>query len=538
MNYTELIKVLYALLALQLSEDALSEADHVLMSSSGKEAKQALPALGPIMKDYLKGNEVDLTEIGVDLKEIIKKAARDSKAKASEIDVLKAFGLWFRVGSERSLQKLSKAGVNLDLPWLNKLFAKEIGSQHTIEKSLSKLIKSVTRRNSTSLSLEEAKKISSKSPVIYKEYLRLRREYNQVWKDALSTFVRQSGSNLVPIEKALRFLQKNNIGHNLPSGFTGQIDANGLWYTEDGKRINGVPNSVMFPLVKMNPEYSEGEWVFIALKPDGSRGNYFYTVEHVTTQAKIKFKTARNLAKNINQIRAKWTPHIKNFDESDPRSSAALILEMLYVYSARIGSKGNQTAGKSTYGISTLRVNQCRRLPDGGLKMTYPGKKGVLTAHELRPTSAPNKIRLKAFSFLLEEKGREDFVFTYRLKNGARKPVNAQFVNSFFKQLGAGDATVHKLRTLIATTMMEEALKDLYAKKPSFRDPKLFLVALQKMALAVGKQLNHMRTTKEGVSVTGATALASYIDPQLIMEAYQHYSIALPSWLERLVAKG
>lgn len=537
MNYTELIRVLYALLALSLSDDAIPEADEILTSTSAREAKNALPSLKDVMKEYIKGNEVDLTGIGVDLKDVIKSAMRDPKAKAAWIDILKAFGLWFRVGSERSLQKLSKAGVELHMPWLNRLFAKEVGSQKTVEKSLAKLIKSVTRRSALTFSDEEALALKAKSPVIYKEYLRLRREYNQVWKDALATFVRRSGKNLVPFTQAMRFLQKKGIEHTLPEGFTGLIDANGVWYTEDGKKINGIPSSRIFPRIRMNPDPEKDNYVFTAIREDGGR-QHFYTVEFRTGQSARKFKIARTLGKNIDRIRKKWSPLIKNFDESDPRCSASLIMEMLYVYSARIGGKGNKTDGKATYGISTLRVNQCRWLSDGGLKIKYPGKKGVMTEHVLRPTTVPNKIRLKAFEFLLEDKARDDFVFTYRLKNGARKPVGGQFVNQLFKTFGAGEATLHKLRTLIATSMMEEALNELYAKKGSYNDPKRFLADLQKIALKVGKTLNHMRTTKEGTEVTGATAIQSYIDPALIAEAYEHYQIARPNWLERLMAQG
>lgn len=537
MNYTELIRILYALLALSLSEDAVPEADEILTSTSAREAKTSLPSLKDVMKEYVKGNEVDLTSIGVDLKDVTKRAMRDPKAKAAWIGTLKDFGLWFRVGSERSLQKLAKAGVELRMPWLNKLFTKEVGSQNAVSKSLTKLIKSVTRRSALTFSDEEALALKAKAPAIYKEYLRLRREYNQVWKDALATFVRSSGKNLVPFTTAARFLQKKNIEHTLPEGFTGLIDANGLWYTEDGKKINGVPSSRIFPRVQMNPNPEKDNYVFTAIREDGGR-QHFYTAEFRTGQSARKFKVARTLGKSIDKIRRKWSPFIKNFDESDPRCSASLIMEMLYVYSARIGSKGNKTDGKATYGISTLRMSQCRWLSDGGLKIKYPGKKGVMTEHILRPTSTPNKIRLKAFNFLLEDKARDDFVFTHRLKNGERKPVGGRFVNQLFKTFGAGDATIHKLRTLIATSMMEEALNDLYAKKASYRDPKLFLVDLQKLALKVGKTLNHMRTTKEGTEVTGATALQSYIDPSLIAEAYEHYQIARPTWLDKLLAKG
>lgn len=540
MDYETLIKVSFALVALQLSDTFSAEADEILMGPGAKELARDMPALKDALRAYSKGAEFDLTEYGNALKEVVKGAQRDPSITASGIDVIKTLGLWFRVESEAAYRKLTKFSGQLRMPWLAALFIKEVGSQTSYARSLHKLVQRATGRNDTALTLDEAKELKDAGPNVYKEYLRLRREYNQVWKDALTTFVRQSGKNNVPIADALRYLQKNGIEHTLPSGFTGNIGPNGLWYTKDGRQIDGVPSSAMFPSVKMNPD-NEGDWVFVALRADGSRGNYFYTTDFKTARRQKKFKVAHALIKNIDKLKRKWWQKVKDFDVTDPTCVAALVIDFLYVFSGRIGGVGNAADGKSTYGMSTILLKHCTLMAGNRIRIRYPGKDGVKFEHWLEPTSNENKLRIRALKYLLEDdvKGPKDYVFTVVLKGGKRSRVSDSFIRQYWKQIGAGEANIHKLRTIMATQMMQEALEQLYASKGSYRDPRRFLADLTKMAVGVGRKLNHVRRSKEGTqTVTPTTALQNYIDPDMLVEAFNHYKVPVPRWLEKLVAKG
>lgn len=539
MDYGDLIKVCFSLMALQMSEDAVKNADKILLSDRARDVSEELPELRKALVEYIKGNEIDLVEVGVELKSVVSKMSRDPRVSQIEIGIVKSFGLWFRVGSDAAFKRLARASVQMKAPWLSSLFIKDVGTQKPLKKSLEGLVQAVTKRkNSSMLTVEEANKLKVKNPEVFKEYSRLRREYRTVATDSVSSFVRSSGKNLVPYKDVMSHLQKKGIEHSYPSGFTGLVDATGAWYTVEGKRINGVPSGVMFPTVRMNTKQS-GDWVFVALRPDGSRGNFFYTVEKKVANQGAKFNAVRDLMKNIEGIRRKWNIHLKNFNESDPRSVASAVLEMLYVYSARIGSKSGKTDGKQTFGISVILVKQCRMQNDGSLKIRYLGKGGVPTEHHIKPNSLTNKQLLHAFSGLMSDKAPSDFVFTYRLKNGDRRPITSSFINQFFKSLGAGEVTVHKLRTLAATRMMQEELDAYKAQKKSVHQPANFLKDLQKMATNIGKKLNHMRTTKDGsMKATPATALQNYIDPGVLVDIFDHYHIPRPVWLEKLVGRG
>lgn len=540
MNYHDLIKVLFALVSLQISEGELAEADKILLSNVARDVSAELPALRETLVQYIKGKEVDLTEVGVELKAVLNDMSRNPEVSQIEIALIRSFGLWFRVGSDAAFKRLARASVGMKMPWLAKLFIPKVGTQQPLRKSLEGLVFAVTKRkNSSTLTPEEAERLKAKAPEILKEYNRLRREFRTVANDAVSSFVRGSGKNLVPYQSVLKYLASKKIEHSFPEGFTGLVDATGVWFTTEGKRINGIPSGIMFPEVRMNPNPEGKDWVFVAIRPDGSRGNYFYTVETKISNQTGKFAVVQELMTKIDSIRKKWMANLANFDESDPKSPISAVLEMLYSYSARIGSGTGNAKGKQTFGIRTLLVKQCRWQGDGSLKIRYAGKDNVPTEHHIKPNSVANKRLLKAFDFLMSDKAPSEPVFTYRLRNGERRILTASTINQYFKSLGAGEATVHKLRTLAATKMMQEGLNELYRKKTSYTSPANFLKDLKKLATDVGKKLNHMRTTKEGgMKATPNTALQSYIDPGVLIDAFNRYQIPKPAWLERLVNKG
>lgn len=539
MNYDDLEKVLFSLMALQLSEEDVKNADALLLSDAARDVSAELPALRQALVEYIKGNEIELTDVGNELKSVLKDMSRDPNVSQLDIALIRSFGLWFRVGSDAAFKRLARASTGMQMPWLSKLFIPKVGTQQPLKKSLEGIVATFTKQKGRSvLTPEETQRLRAKAPDVLREYNRLRKEYRAVANNAVSSFVRSSGKNMVPYKDVMKHLASKKIEHSFPSGFTGLVDANGAWYTDEGLRINGVPSGIMFPTVQMNPRPTAKGWVFVAMRADGSRGNYFYTAETRIANQRNKFAVTRKLMENINSIRKRWRTNLQNFDEGNPQSAISAVLEMLYVYSARIGSGTGYAKGKQTFGIRTLMVKQCRWQGDGSLKIRYAGKDSVPTEHHVRPNTVYNKRLLKAFEYLMSDKAPSDPVFTYRLKNGERRILTAQSINQYFKSIGAGEATVHKLRTLAATQMMQESLEALYKKKTAYTNAANFEKDLQKMATDVGKKLNHMRTTKEGgMRATPSTALQNYIDPELLVDAFNRYSIPRPAWLERLLKR-
>lgn len=423
-------------------------------------------------------------------------------------------------------------------------------AQKTIRSQMSKILRGMGQQgfgpHQVDIQPELVEVLKASYPQSMKDYNKLRREFNQEWKNKLEEWFDKMGSDTVSYESFLAYLDHANVTHYLPTGFVGGIDRKGAWFAihkkYGHKKIHGKPSGFMFPTVQMNPNFhpESSPWVFVAVRADGTKGNYFYTEEFVKAQRTKKFLNVRQLLDQIDEIRGKWMDIIRT-DEceyNNPKFVAAVILELLHRFSARVGSEGNGTDnGTKTYGISTLRVKHFRTT-DGGFILSYRGKDGVKTKHEFIAKDDTDclivdylkRVKLEAF-------GPSEQLFTYDTKGGKRKPVRASVVNKLFAELGGEDTgcTVHKLRTYQATVLAEKLIDELYAKKKRFHNGKQAVAALAKLAEKVGKELNHVRRTKEGrQKVTGMTALKNYIDVALQRQFFEHYGVPLPTYLEKM----
>jgi DNA topoisomerase IB len=287
----------------------------------------------------------------------------------------------------------------------------------------------------------------------------------------------------------------------------------------------------------MNPKYGKpggGDWVFKAVRYDGSDGPYYYTVAFKRAQAKQKFERVALFTDKVDGMRKKWIAQLKKFNVEDPKSVCALILELLYTFSARIGSAKNATEGSPTFGISTLLVKHAKLEPNGAITLRYKGKGGIPTVHKLSNSDPIMKIMLKALHELIDEKDVKEPIFTVPSSRGYKR-ITGQMVNNYFRALGAGDVTVHKLRTLRGTQLFQDLAQKLsdQGKKPkNDTQAKAFLT---KMATEVGKELNHVRSTSTGMKVTPATAIANYIDPTAVASVFRDWGFRPPAVVEKLL---
>jgi hypothetical protein len=347
----------------------------------------------------------------------------------------------------------------------------------------------------------------------------------------MSQFVLDSGQRLVDFVALEKFFKKQGIETSLPTGFTGKVDALGKAYDQAGKVVGNLPTKVMFPTVLMN-DTGKGDWVFQAVRPDGTGANYFYRVETLREKRASKFGVVDDLVGKIDNIRSRWLQGIKGFHEEIPQTVAAVILELLYTFSARIGSTGNSAGGESTYGLGTILCTHLK-LTATGFVMQYKGKDGVLTKHVYKGEDPVSKLVVKAVTELAEGKGPKDLLFTFN-QNGVRKRLPSNIVNKVFRALGAGDATVHKFRTLRGTTIFREEMEKLFAKKATMDNSSQAMTYFKEIALKVGKALNHVRRGTDGSSsVSFNTALASYIDTNAQLEFFRHYELPLPAFLSK-----
>lgn len=504
--------------------------------SPDKRAKvlEVMPGLKVALDNYDAGEEIDWSSAVQTLRDFLAEYSRSKEAKQSFIQVLKTFISYYNSGSETAMRNIVKLSGRAEDPYLRSFFKAEVQGQSGPKNQLLKLVPKLGgSKGAHTLTLEQSKAARLKNPELYAEYLANMRAFNLSWKSALDNYIRDSGKKTIPFKQAEAYLKSLGMDHTQSKGFTGNIDAHGNWYTSDGKEINGTPTAAMFPEVRMNTD-SKGSWVFQTVGLDGSLGNHFYTKDFGRKKAAEKFAKVKEF--NVEATRKKWIPLIRSFDESSPNTVAAVIMELLYRTSNRVGTPGGNATG-GAFGMATVQVRHVYPQNDGSIKFIYSGKDNVRTV-ALIPANkdAIGKLVCQHVALLIQNKKPKEPVFTYLLKNGSRKPVLPAVVNQYFKVMSGG-VTVHKLRAAKGSEIFTEYLDILFQKKKTM-SPAEAMEFLKKGAMKVGKELNHVRRSAEGTqTITPATSLKSYIDPALQVKFFQHYGLPLPKYLEAMLSK-
>jgi hypothetical protein len=493
------------------------------------------------IKGYLTGKIIDPSDIILAIQDTIIKYSASKAPKASFIATLKGFASYFRSESATALRSLTKLSSQSQVPAIRQAFLNmEIKlDQGPIRKQLARIVPKLGGANGQLLlDAEESKAAKLKNPELYKNYLKLRGDFGKIWKAALSNIVRSSGQHTIPYVDAIKALDHLGLDHTMPAGFTGKVDADGKWYTKDDKLINGVPAAVMFPRVFMNPHPSpDAEWVFKAVRPDGAKANAFYTMETIKRNQSDKFEKVANFDPDV--TRKKWLPLIKNFSVTNKEAQCAIIIELLYRTSNRIGSPQayNATSG---FGVSSLLVKHVTVMSSGAIKVTYPGKDAVKTTFVVMPNddAVAGFLCRKVFPTLLKGKSPRDPLFALDRGNGRYIQIKPSSVNSLFRRFAPG-LTVHKLRTSKGTKLFSEAADVLiskFANKKKQPSASEVTTMVKYAAGKAGKALNHVRRSQDGAqSVTPATALANYIDPNVVASFYRKFNAPIPKWLETKV---
>lgn len=499
---------------------------------------KSLPALTTAYKAAVTGaNKAStLALLGEELRSQFSEFRANERFSSDELEVLRACIAYLRTDSVPALKKLEKMAGVAHSPYVSKRMVPQAGSQDRTSGALQSLVQQMVGRNDTALTVDEAKQVKELHPDLYKEYLAYRREHNQVWKDTAVAFVRNSGHKAVPYEDLIDYLHANGIDHMLPTGFTGLVDDRLRMYTRDGHLIDGVPNAVTFPSVVMNPTYGKaggGDYVFKAVRSGGQDGPPFYTVDFKRASSRAKFEKVADFMPRVEGMQKKWFNMVRKFNEQDIKCVCAVVLEILYEFSARIGSLGNATGGQSTFGVSTLLVKHVLVSPNGDMVLRYKGKDGVQTRHRLSKADPFQKFVIADIMKMLPGKKPNDRLFTYE-KNGKWIPVSGAQVNALFKSMGAPEGvTVHKLRTVKGTHVFNEMMEKVFQRPP--KDEKRAMEIYVKMTEQVGKVLNHVRRGAGGDKVTGTTARANYIDPEAQLMYWRELGFRPPKFLERFM---
>lgn len=453
---------------------------------------------------------------------------KDTTIELPMLNVIKDVCLWHRNESPAALARLrknmGKIGVSSDLMTC---FREEVEDQARFVAEARKLVKKIAGVDAAEVPLEIVTEVREKTdPEVWKKYNALRRSINGVAKTAIMNYVRESGKKFVPIKEMLTALKKQGIvDHKVPRSFDGQIDENGDLYTKAGRKIDGRPQYD----VTMNPRYrdaTDDTSVFTTKLPNGTV-QYYATVEYNQRRAAKKFSIARELASNITKYRSKWLRDLKS---TKPEVAIpACIVELGYESCIRIGTPGNATKGVATQGLTTLLVGNVKRQGANRI-LDFLAKDAVATKYVIRPDTVERRLLIKWIDALCEDKTRKDKLFEH---DG--KWYNAAKIRTYFRTVtGMPDVKIHTIRHLQGTRVAMEVLDELGAELDKARTltqtivNKKFMEAMQK----VGKLLGHVRGVGATQKTTGATAIKSYVDPELMREFFQRYSargIRIPS---------
>lgn len=535
----DLIQFLYVVMAYYISGNKL-EADGKAICNKILDTTFPIriPYIGDVLTAVRAGKDVDYASLAFSLNEYRKEYMANPEAKVSFAQMLGMFARWFKSGSDGAYKTLAKASSLCDSLYVRNLIKSEEIDQQSVRNQLVKVNKKLGFPGKTVLNADEAKIAKASDPEGYQDYQALRRSHSQAWKTQLSNYVRSSGGKTVPYKDALKVFTKLGIEHSMPAGFTGRIDADGNWYTVDDKLINGVPAAAMFPTVVMN-DSGKGDWVFQAVKTDGTLGNYFYSKESRGAKSADKFAFTGNFINKLPSFRKKWLNNIKKpFDYSSITAVSSVVIELLYLSSQRVGTKVGGNESGAGFGMSSILVKHVTVRPDKSVLISYAGKDAVKFKFVLMPGSFPDKIICEVLAHLVEGKTPRDPVFSTEKNNGTKRGLSPGSITAYFKSI-TGGANIHKLRTAAGTSLFKSIIESYYEK---FGDRKLkpekVMELLKAAATQVGKKLGHVtRDAKTGaMSVSPATSLKNYIDPSLQIELFQHFGVPVPTYLEKLLA--
>ena len=462
----------------------------------------------------------------------ILKLAEDVRSKKQdfrdEIDLsqvqlgqINDFRLWIADKNENAYNRMLKNVALLGDPDLSREFLDddtELDERGLADilKRLNAIVKKLSGQQGLSLPTEVADKYRGQE--VYKNYLSIKGELNKLRKFRIQQIVRTSGKETIDIKQLIRTLDKEGIPHDLPRKFEGMIDEKGWMYTITGKKMLANPNKN----VEMNPNYDAGSdngYVCKGVPDFGDKEQHYFTKDYKKMKNAKKFGVVSALTKVLPKLQAKWRRDLKvrGID-----ALKALIVELIYQTSARISNKRAGTDGKQTYGMATL-LNKHVTIKGDVIHIKFSAKSGVNQHFKINVKTDPVMRQVKTMLEALKEQTEpNDYLMVY---NG--KHVNGQMVNKYLVQLGAPKgATIHKFRHARGSLMAKELL----AKSPFNPDDKSYSQSdvtkwFVEQVKQIGAELGHV----SGENVTANTAIANYIDPNIMKDFFDGLGVRPPA---------
>lgn len=490
-----------------------------------KLTKQATAAIRLIVAGTDPNEDDEADEAISDLLESLKErqAAFDKETDITrpQIGLIKDFRL-AHFGSESAAKRLLRGVATLEDPKVTKFFTHDVEGHEPKEvyTKLAALVKKYGKVPGYIMPtpvLEDwqayNKSKGEKHPG-HTEYLALRRDANNIFKKALSNLVRASGKQYLPIRDVVQSMKANGIINNLPTGFVGNIDDLGNFYTTAGKKMMQTPSGE----VRMNPKYDpeqDNAYVCEFTPPFAQKATRGYTADYRAGSRSDKFEIVNAVLPKLASLTKKWIPDMRHVNKKK-EGVLATACEFIYDTSARVGNKNAATAGEKTFGATQLLVKHFKFVQNG-CTVTYIGKSGGKQVHKLKFNSVRGKQLGEALHKLIDGKGPNDQVFTFK---GVH--ITGAMINRYLRTIGFPEGfTIHKVRTARGSEMAVALLKNSPFKKGGDFKERDVHKWLETELLKIGEELGHM----SGEKVTSNTAIQNYIAPEILAEFYNKLGI-------------
>ncbi|MNV26793.1 Eukaryotic DNA topoisomerase I, catalytic core [compost metagenome] len=325
----------------------------------------------------------------------------------------------------------------------------------------------------------------------------------------MANIVRGANEKYLPLRDVVQKLKAMGVIHNLPTGYVGNIDDLGNFYTTQGKKLLQNPSGE----VLMNPKYDPSQdnaYVCSFTPPFAQKPTRAYTVEYRQDAKGAKFEIVLEVMPKLNALAKKWLPDLRLINKEKEGVLAALC-EFIYDTSARVGNKNAMTDGEKTYAATQLEAKHFK-FAQNSCTIKYIGKSAGAQEHKVSFLGVRGKQLGDALRKLHEGKKPNDAVFTFQ-----GKQVTGTMINRYMHSLGfPKEFTIHKLRTARGTKLAMDILAACPFKKGDGTKDTVVHKWLETELLKVGSELGHM----SGEKVTSATAIQNYIAPELLAEFY------------------
>lgn len=483
-------------------------------------AVKSIVAGGNPAKEDLPDEKItDLIEALVPLKP---KLDKETDISRWELQLINDFRLVQLRNSEAALKRIHKNVSQLGDPQINAMFVtkQDVKVTGKTYQAFDKLVAKYGGASEGAIPTEQLKKwtaLHKKTGERHKDhalYLKLRREINATMKDGITNAVRNCGEVSKPIADVIAELDRQKIRHTIPKTFVGNMDCAGNFYTVAGKKLGAKLTGEVI----MNPNYDpkkDNAYVCQYKAPFAVDYLRVYTEDYRAGAKQDKFEVAAQTRGNLDKLTRKWVPDFKSKKLST--RILAVVCELIYETSARVGSRNASTAGQQTFGASQLQARHFKKLQNG-YTIQYKGKSGQNQKHVIKFTTVRLKQMGKVLEELLEGKTGKDYVFA--VKPG--KPVTGAAINKYIRSNGfPAGFTVHMLRTIKGSELAEKLLKKIPFKRGGDWSERDVHKWIETELLKVGAALGHASNGK----VTAATAIQNYIDPQILKDLYAKLGI-------------